>query len=124
MNEPMYRYDEESDTLSIVFIPAEKATGIELTDHIILYINKATRRIVRITLLDYSLLVQETEYGPRTFPLTGLADSGEDVREMVLDRLRESPIKDILRIAAYTPNDGQIVPVVLVQPALAESATP
>ena len=72
MSDTKYTYDEESDTLSILFPPPEKATGVEITDHILLYINKTTKRVVRITLLDYSLLVQQTEFGPRTFPVTGL----------------------------------------------------
>jgi len=114
--EPIYTYDEASDTLSIAFYPTEKATGIELTDHIILHIDKVARRIVRITLLDYSVLVQQTEYGARTFPLTGLADLSGAARELVLDMLREEPIKELLHIAAYTPNNHEIFPVVFVQP--------
>lgn len=118
MNEILYNYDEESDTLSITFSPAEKATGIELTEHIILHINKNTRRVVRVTLLDYSLLVQQTAFGPRTFPATGITESAEDVREIVLDTLREQPLSDVLRITAYTPKAGQIIPTILVQPVI------
>ncbi|MCU0490443.1 MAG: DUF2283 domain-containing protein [Chloroflexaceae bacterium] len=121
MSEPLYTYDEESDTLSIAFLPAEKATGFELTDHIILHINKTTQRLVRITLLDYSILVQQTEFGPRTFPLTGLASLSEDMRTMILDILRQKPVNDILHIAAYTPQNAQIIPTVLVQSVLTSS---
>lgn len=124
MSEITHSYDEESDTLSIAFSPAEKATGIELTDHIILYINKAARRIVRMTLLDYSLLVQQTAFGPRTFPLVGLAAVSEDDREMILDILRSYPVKDMLQVAAYTPADNQIIPVILVQPMMSVSEAP
>lgn len=119
MNEPLYNYDEESDTLSITFPPPEKATGIELTDHIIIHINKVTRRIVRLTLIDYSILVQQTEFGPRTFPMTGLIESTEEIRELLFDILRQQPVSEVLRIAAYTPKDGQVVPTVLVQPVVA-----
>lgn len=124
MNEPQYNYDEESDTLSITFPPPEKATGIELTDHIIVHINKAARRIVRLTLLDYSILVQQTEFGPRTFPMTGLTESSEEMRELLFDILRQQPVSEVLRIAAYTPKDGQIIPTVLVQPIVAIPETP
>jgi hypothetical protein len=124
MNEPLYNYDEESDTLSIAFPPTEKATGIELTDHIIIHINKVARRIVRLTLLDYSILVQQTEFGPRTFPMTGLADSTEEMRELLFDILRQQPVSEVLRIAAYTPKDGQVIPTVLVQPVVAATETP
>jgi len=121
--EPVYKYDEEGDTLSIIFVPAATATGIELTDHILLRINKTAQQIVSITLLDYSLLVQETAFGPRTFPLTGLAALSEETRDLALDILRESPVRNILRIAAYTPKDGQIIPIVLVQPVMATAST-
>lgn len=121
MSEPVYTFDEASDTLLIIFMLGEKATKIELTDHIILHINKTARYVARITLLDYSLLVQQTAYGSCTFPLTGLAELNEDVRELVLDLLHESPCKEIIRIAAYTPNDRHIIPVVQVQPLVIES---
>lgn len=124
MSEIMFNYDEESDTLSIMFLPKEKGTGIELTDHIIIHINKSTQRIVRITLLDYSILVQQTEYGPRTFPVTGLSDVAQDTRDMVLDLLREASIQEVLRIAAYTPTEGQIIPTVAVQPVVTALETP
>lgn len=123
MNEPQYNYDEESDTLSITFPPAEKATGIELTDHIIIHINKAARRIVRLTLLDYSILVQQTEFGPRTFPMTGVTDSTEEMRALLFDILQQQPVREVLRVAAYTPKDGQVIPTVLVKPVVATTET-
>lgn len=123
LNFPTYTYDEESDTLSIAFPPAEKATGVELTEHIILHINTTIRRLVRITLLDYSLLVQQTEFGPRTFPLTGLAAVPADLREVIFDILHEDAVKAILRTAAYSPAAHQLIPVVLVQPVVVPSET-
>lgn len=120
MNTPIYTYDQASDTLSIVFIPGEKATGIELTDHILLHINKTARQVNRITLLDYSVLIEQTVYGPRIFPLTGLADLTEPVRDLVLDLLREAPSNAFLQLMASTAIDGQIVPVLLVQPIAPE----
>jgi Protein of unknown function (DUF2283) len=123
VNNARYTYDEESDTLSINFVPTEKATGIELTDHIILHVNKDAQRLVRITLLDYSLLVQQTSFGPRTFPLTGLAELSEENRDFILDLLQNRTVKEILHIAAYTPEDGQIVPIIQVQPVLAGTET-
>jgi hypothetical protein len=123
MLKPLYNYDEASDTLAIIFTPAAKATGIELTDHILLRINKTTQQMISITLLDYSILVQPTEFGPRTFPLTGLAALSEATRDLTLDLLRTSAVREILQIAAYTPKDGQMIPVVLVQPVMAASST-
>jgi uncharacterized protein YuzE len=72
MTEPVLSYDEVSDTVYISFAPGEAATGIELTDYILLRGNKSERRAVGLTLLDYSLIAQPTDIGPRSFPLTGL----------------------------------------------------
>ena len=36
MSKPIFNYDEMSDTLYVSFSPGEKATGIELNDHILL----------------------------------------------------------------------------------------
>jgi uncharacterized protein YuzE len=68
MTDPIYQYDEESDTLSISFAPGEHATGIELTDHILLRINTQERRVVGITLLDYSVIAQPNRDGATKFP--------------------------------------------------------
>ena len=75
MNEPNFNYDRESDTLYISFEPNVKATGIALNDHILLRIDKAKRKAVGLTFFDYSILTQQTNIGPRSFPLTGLNDS-------------------------------------------------
>ena len=72
MTEPVMSYDEVSDTLYISFALGEAATGIELTDHILLRVNKSERRVIGLTLLNYSLIAQITDIGPRSFPLTGL----------------------------------------------------
>ena len=59
---------------------------------------KEERRAVGLTFLDYSLLAQKTEIGPRSFPLTGLADLSDELREIVLDILQHPPVSDILFI--------------------------
>jgi uncharacterized protein YuzE len=39
MAEPIFHYDEASDTLYVSFTPGEAATGIALNDHMLLRIN-------------------------------------------------------------------------------------
>ena len=56
MRKPIFNYDEMSDTMYISFRPGEKATGIELNDHILLRINKKRRRAIGLTFLECSLL--------------------------------------------------------------------
>lgn len=124
MTEPIYNYDEQSDTLSISFAPGEHATGIELTEHILLRINKKDRRAVGITLLDYSVVAQQTDMGPRSFPLSGFERMPDDLREMVLAILRQPPVRDILTISAYTPNLIETTPIIAIQPLALAASTP
>lgn len=116
MAAPSVHYDEESDSVHIVFSPGESATGVELTDHILLRINKEERRAVGLTLLDYSLLAQPTELGPRSFPLNGLALLSKELRELVLDIVRHPPVSDFLTLAAYTPSAAEMIPIMSLRP--------
>ena len=123
MTEPVYNYDEASDTLYITFAPGEYATGIELTDHILLRINKPERRATGITLFDYSILAQHTELGPRSFPLTGLETMPAEIRELVLDILLQPPVREILALSAYTPTLTDTTPIIAVQPLTITAST-
>jgi uncharacterized protein YuzE len=123
MSEPVFTYDEASDTLYISFAPGEAATGIELTDHILLRVNKRERRAVGLTLLDYSILAQTTDIGPRSFPLTGLDELSDELREMVLDILLHPPVRDILSLSAYTPSLAETIPIISLQPLSVAAST-
>ena len=116
MAEPIFHYDEESDTLYASFTLGEAATGIVLNDHILLRINKDERRAIGLALFDYSVLVQSTEAGPRSFPLTGLMQLSADLRTLVLDMLRRPPVCQLLSLSAYTPSLVDTVPIATLQP--------
>jgi len=116
MTETIFNYDEMSDTLYVSFAPGEKATGIELNDHILLRINKKEGRAIGLTFLDYSLLAQRTEMGPRSFPLTGLTELSEELRDMVFGILRRPPVSDILFLSTYTPSAAEMIPITSLQP--------
>ena len=124
MTEPIFHYDEESDTLYVSFAPGEAATGIALNDHLLLRINKDARRAIGLTLFDYSVLAQPTEAGPRSFPLTGLMQLSADLRAMVLDILRHPPVCKLLYLSAYTPSLAETVPIATLQavPVVASDA--
>ncbi len=111
MNKANYNYDEVSDTLYVSFEAGEKATGVELNDHILLRVDKNERRAVGLTFFEYSFLAQNTEFGPRSFPLSGLAELSDDFREMVSDILKRPPINEILRLSAYTPSVIETIPI-------------
>ncbi|MGH7966080.1 MAG: DUF2283 domain-containing protein [Candidatus Binatia bacterium] len=116
MTTPTLRYDETSDTLYLSFAPGEHATGVELNEHILLRINKAERRAVGLTIFEYSLLAQLTEIGPRSFPLSGLAQLGAELRDLVLEIAQRPPVSDFLVLSAYTPSALEMIPITSVRP--------
>jgi uncharacterized protein YuzE len=111
MTEPIYTYDQDSDILYVSFSPGKKGTGIELNDHILLRLNKAERRAIGLTLLDYSVLAQRTELGPRSFPLTGLSELSDELRQLVLEIITMPPVNEILTLSAYTPSLAETIPI-------------
>ncbi|MCL1473981.1 DUF2283 domain-containing protein [Argonema antarcticum] len=116
MNKPNIKYDELSDTLTISFEPGVQATGIELTEHILLRINKFERKAISINLFDYSVLTQKTEMGNRSFPITGLGQLSSEMREIVFDILLHQPVCEYLHLSAYTLSISETIPIVSVQP--------
>ena len=120
MQEPVYSYDKEVDVLYISFSPSERATSaVELNANILLRLNRQEKRAVGLTLMDFSILVEMTNTGPRSFPLTGLADLDDDWREMVLDIISQPPIGQILKLQTFTPSLGQAVLTTTVERPLA-----
>lgn len=111
MNTPVYTYDEPSDILTITFSPGEAATGIELNDHMLLRVNKAEQRAVGMSIFDYSVLAQPTEFGLRSLPLTGLDKLSESTRDLVLAILQTEPVQSILLLSAYAPTAAETIPI-------------
>ncbi len=81
-------YSEGDDMLDIYFGENEPATGIELTDHILLRFNQKTGRAVSLTIRHFSIL---TEYGPRSYPLDSLDELPEELRESVAHAVMTTP---------------------------------
>ena len=115
MTKPNYNYDEISDTLYVSFFPGEKATGIELNDHILLRIDEEEQKAIGITFFEYSLLAQKTEFGPRSFPLSGLNQLSGELKELVHGILLNPPVSDILTLSAYTPSSVEVIPITSIQ---------
>ncbi len=121
MKKPNFKYDELSDTLYVSFAVGESATGIELNEHILLRVNLEERRAVGLTLFDYSVMAQPTEIGYRSLPLNGLEELPSDVRELVVEILLSSPVKDVLSLSAYTPSTIEAIPITSLQHSVLEN---
>ena len=113
-----YTYDEDADILYISFAPGEKATtAVELNEHMLLRLNRREERVLGLTLMNFSVLVQMTEVGPRQFPLQGLQELEPEWREMVTHLLMESPLNSILKVSLYTASCEESMPIAFVDNA-------
>lgn len=114
--EPVYNYDKDADVLYISFSPGEKATSaVELNENILLRFNRAERRAIGITLMDFSVLVQLTEMGPRSFPLSGLNDLDSEWQEMVIEIITKPPVNQVLKLSVFTPDLVKTIPIAHVE---------
>ena len=116
MNQPRIKYDELSDTLTISFESGVLATGIELTDHILLRIARPEKKAVSLVFFEYSILAQETDMGRRSFPLADLSHLSDELREIVFEILLNKPVCDFLRVSAYTVSLAETIPIISLQP--------
>lgn len=117
MNEKTtYHYDKDVDILYISFSPGEKATtAVELNNNILLRFNHSEKRAVGLTLMDFSVLAQLTQFGPRSLPLVGLDDLEPEWQEVVIDLITSPPVNQILKVITYTPSFAEAIPAVFVQ---------
>src|SRR5687768_7360746 len=65
------------------------------------------REAVGFTIFNFPVLAQPTEMGPRSVPLTGLAELSPEMRGLALSILRRSPVSDHLKLSAYAPSSNR-----------------
>ncbi len=109
-------YNEGDDMLDIYFGENEPATGIELTDHILLRFNQKTGRAVSLTIRHFSILTEQTEYGPRSYPLDSLDELPEELRESVIHSVMTTPVNQFLKMACFQASPVKCVPFTYVEP--------
>ena len=109
-------YDEGEDMLDIFFDENEPATGVELTDHILLRLNQQTGRAVSLTICHFSILTELTEYGPRSFPLDNFDELPVDLRELTIQVVRKSPVDQFLKLSYFQASPTKVVPLTYVVP--------
>ncbi len=114
-------YDQEADILDIFFGENEPATGVELTDQILLRLNQKTKRAISLMVLDFSILTERTEYGPRSYPLDKLDELPEDMQELVLQLVTTLPVSQFLKVSHFQVSATERVPLTYVesQPVMA-----
>lgn len=92
-------YDRESDVLDVYFGDKRRAWTIELTENITIGIDRQAESVVSLTFLDFSRLARPTVSGPRSFPITGLAELPDRERELVLRLITSPPVSRWLDVS-------------------------
>jgi hypothetical protein len=95
-----YEYDEASDLLDVYFSEKRPAWTIELTGHIMVSVDRQTGQVVSLSFIDFTELIRPTPLGPRSFPLTGLADLPLAERDLVIKVLTSPPANAWLDISS------------------------
>lgn len=78
--------------------------------------DKRSRRAVGLTFFDFSLLTQQTERGPRSFPLSGLARLSPELRALAIALLQSEPVSENLSLSAFTPTAREAIPITELRP--------
>jgi len=76
-----------------------------------------------LSLLSYSRIVQPTELGPRNFPLTGLDDLPDDLRQTVVKIITSPPVNQFLKVSSFYPSPSQRIALTYVEKTAALVAT-
>ncbi len=116
-----YEYDEDSDLLDVYFGEKRAAWTIELTDHILLSLDRETGQVVSLSFLDFSELSRPTPLGLRSFPLTGLADLPHIERELVMHALTTSPVNKWLDVSVVQTMPDSPFIVTHVEPSISQT---
>lgn len=111
-------YDTEADILEIFFGENGPATGIELTDQMVLRIDQKQKRALSLMLMHFSILSEQTEYGPRNFAIDTLERLPEELRELVFRLLTSLPVNQFLKLSQFQLSPHEHRPLAYVeQPA-------
>lgn len=108
-------YDEEADILEIFFGENGPATGVELTKYIILRLDRKAKRVLSLILRHFSILAEQTAYGPRSFPLDNLDRLPEDLREVVLQVITSLPVSQFLKLSHFQSSPQTFMPLAYVE---------
>jgi hypothetical protein len=72
-------------------------------------------------LIDFSVLTERTEYGPRSYPLNKLDDLPESLRELMPQLVTSLPVNQFLKVSHFQASPTERVPLTYVegQPSMA-----
>jgi uncharacterized protein YuzE len=89
-----FLYDSEGDILYISFTKDRKGTTLSLNDYVVLVFDMETGQAKGLTIMNYAYLVQNN----LVLPLTRLEEFPPDIRSVVWNILKNSPVNKYLRV--------------------------
>ena len=107
-------YDQDGDILDIFFGDNESAAGIELTEHIMLRLSRGAQRAVSLMINNFSILAEQTEYGPRSYPLNKLKNLPDDLRDLVFRLVSSPPINQFVTLSSSQLPETEPVPCIFI----------
>ena len=66
-------------------------------------------------MLHFSILTEQTEYGPRSYALNKLNEISEDLRELVLHLITTMPVRQFLKLTHFQISPTEQIPVTYVE---------
>lgn len=113
VKEHRIKYDEISDSLSIIFESGVKAvTNILLGDYILIRRDRQHAKICTVEIMSYSALSQPTPLGMRSFALPELLKLEEQEREQICEVLLAAPVNQLLHLSVYSDADARSIPLI------------
>jgi hypothetical protein len=116
-----YEYDEASDLLDVYFGEKRATWTIELTEHILLSLDRETKQVVALSFLDFTELIRPTPFGPRSYPLTGLADLPQIEQTLVMHALTTPPVNKWLDVSVVQTMPDSPFIVTHIEPAVSRT---
>ena len=110
-------YDQDGDVLDVYFGDNVPAIGIPLTEDIILRLDEAGERPISLILNNISALTEQTEFGPRSFPLEQLDELPRALRQLVVRVVTSAPVNQFLKLSHLQASPTKRVPITVVSAA-------
>ena len=96
-------YDADADVLYVSFDRSDEVIGIELTDNILLRLDKGQlphkpARAIGLTFISFSYILRHHQDRPLSIPLANLRHLPDDLWQAVLAVVTTPPVSDFLSV--------------------------
>lgn len=71
---------------------------------------------MNLTICHFSILTEQTEYGPRSFPFENPDELPEDLREMTIHVIMKAAVNQFLKLSNFQASPTKHVAVTYVEP--------